>query len=165
MALFKDITHIDLKWEKDGYKPKEWNLIFEKDLLMKIKPGPWWQFGVYQYISTESGSWRVKKNGKDPFIYEFSKQSLLGTKEFEVGFKKKKSQGMFNPNQHVSFDWHKLDGKAKGMAWHLDGLEVIRFEKVGRSYSKFNYSVSITNKEVNERWVAAMVAAGFMALR
>ncbi|MGK0390950.1 MAG: hypothetical protein ACI94Y_003710 [Maribacter sp.] len=164
MEPLKEFLHINLQWEKDLYKKKIWNLKFDNDTLVSIHQGGWF-FSRFQFVEAECGSWRVKKFGKEPYLFEFKKKNLVGKKEFEVGFKKRYSLGMFNPTKVDSFNWKALEGNAKGMGWYADGLEVVRFEKMGRSMSKFNYHTSIVNGRIEERWLAAMLVTGFMALR
>lgn len=165
MESLKEVLHIDLTWEKDTYKPKEWNLIFDKDKMMKITSGPWYYFNRFQFVETHSGQWRVQRKGNDPYIFEFKKKNLVGKKQFEIGFKKRFKLGMFNPSIADTFEWHSLEGNVKGMGWHMDGLEVVRFEKVGRSFTKFNYKASVVNGKIDESWLAAMMASGFLALK
>lgn len=164
MESLKEFSHINLEWKKDPYKKRIWHLMFDNDILMTVRQGGWF-FSQFHFVEAGIGSWRVKRFGKEPYLYEFKKKNLVGQKEFEIGFKKRHSQGMFNPTEADSFMWHKLEGNANGMGWYMDGLVVIRFEKVGRSLTSFNYSASITNVRMDERWLAAMLVTGFFALR
>lgn len=165
MESLKEFLHIDLTWEKDTYKPKEWNLIFDDDIMMKITNGPWWYFNRFQFIDAHSGQWRVQRKGNGPYVYEFKRKNLIGRKEFEIGFKNRFKEGMFNPTKADTFRWHALVGSAKGYGWHQEGLEVVRFEKIGRSFSKFNYKASVVNNKIEESWAVAMIASGFLALK
>lgn len=164
MESLKEFLHINLQWEKDAYKKKLWHLKFDNDTLVSVNQGGWF-FSRFQFVEAKCGSWRVKKFGNEPYLYEFKKKNLVGKKEFEVGFKKRYSLGMFNPTIADSFDWRPLEGNVKGMGWYADGLVVVRFEKMGRSMSKFNYHASIVNERIEERWLVAMLVSGFMALR
>lgn len=164
MLPLKEFAHIDLEWKKDPYKKRIWHLMFDDDKLISIQQGGWF-FNRFQFVESHSGSWRIRKFGNEPYLYEFKKKNLVGKKEFEIGFKKRYSQGMFNPTIADTFRWKKLEGNTKGMGWYYDGLEVVRFEKVGRSMTSFNYKASIANGRINERWLAAMLVSGFLALR
>ncbi len=164
MESIKEFLHIKLTWEKDPYQRKIWTLKFDDDVLVEMKQGGWF-FSKYYFATSAAGEWRIKKHGNEPYLFEFKKKNLVGKKEFEIGFKKKSTLGMFNPTKADSFLWKKLEGGAKGMGWHQDDLEVVRFEKIGRSFSKFNYQASVVNGRLDERWLSAMLISGFLALK
>lgn len=164
MESLKEFSHINLEWKKDPYKKRIWHLMFDEDILITVKQGGWF-FSRFQFVESNVGSWRVQRFGNEPYLYEFKKKNLVGQKEFEVGFKKRHTQGMFNGTEADSFRWYKLEGNTNGMGWYFDGLEVIRFEKTGRSMTGFNYNTSIANGRINERWLVAMLVSGFFALR
>ncbi len=164
MSVLKEFEHIDLKWEVAEGEKRRWNLIFDKEILLSIKQGSW--FSRHKiYASSHFGNWSIKKNGKNPCVFEIKERSLIGRKLFELGFRNKLSEGMFNPTEVDTFRWKKIDGKRKGMAWHQSDLEVVRFEKKGMSLTSFNYEVSFIKGDHKDIWIMAMIVVGFLVLK
>ncbi len=116
-------------------------------------------------VETATHKWSVSKKGKDPYLYEIREKTVVGKKLYSIGFKKRHNEGMFNGNEADSFEWKKLEGASKGWGWHLDGMEVIRFEKrTWRKGQRKGYVTQILNGRQDEGWLAAMVATGFLAM-
>lgn len=168
MNKIHDFTHIPLKWEKRLDNARMWQLKFDDEVILEVGTGGHWLlnliFNRYTFVKSQKESWRVKKMGSvSTFVYEFRIKNVLGKKAYEIGFRSKGKEGMFNPSPADSFRWKKLEG-GNGMAWYQDGLEVVRFEKTGRSFMNFNYTSSVTKNQLDERWLAVMLATGFLVL-
>ncbi len=163
MESLKEFLHIDLKWEKDEFKSKEWHLTFDKEKIMTVIQGNWFFFN-FMYMKSHIGNWSIKRKGFGPYIFEIKDRTIVGRQLFTIGFKNRFNLGMFNATSADTFEWKRLK-VGSGYGWHIDDLEVIRYERTGRSLTKFNYSASIVNGRVEEEWLAAMLATGFMALK
>ncbi len=162
MESIKEFLHIDLKWQKDDFKKRTWNLTFDNEKIMTINQGSWF-FRNFFNVESDAGFWIIRRIGKGPYLYEIRNRSLVGGKLFEIGFKNRFTLGMFNPTAADNFNWKALEGGG-GYGWYQDGLEVVRFEKIGRSFTQFNYNASVVNGRVNEKWLTAMLVAGYIAL-
>lgn len=165
MESLREFVHINLEWHKNAFKKRTWDLKFDDDVICSITEGGWF-FRRLNYAQTAAGKWTIKRLGKDPYLLEIKDRTVVGRKLFEIGFKKNYNLGMFNTTEADTFDWKKLEGKGKGYAWHQDGLEVVRFERLSRGgRSKKGFVTSIVNNRLEEKWLAAMIVSGFIAMR
>jgi len=165
MESVKEYLHIDLEWSKNPYRKRTWDLKFDDELICTITQGGFF-FRKLHYVQSKAGKWVIKRVGRDPYLYQVKNKVVVSPNLFQIGFKKKHKEGMFNPTKADSFLWKKLEGKAKGMAWFYDGLEAVRFEYIKRTgKDKLNFRTSVIKGDLEEKWLAAMIIVGFIAMR